>query len=82
MEHGWIFGMHISWWLFLIILIIVFVAFFEAEPRHKAKKRREQPLDILRRRYAAGELTTEEYKERKAHLEDKTPNDDSENIGH
>ncbi|NNE66405.1 MAG: SHOCT domain-containing protein [Pyrinomonadaceae bacterium] len=71
MEHGWILGMHISWWVFLILLSILFLAFFEAEPKHKAKKRREDPLDILKKRYASGEISTEEFEERKAHLEAK-----------
>ena len=30
---------------------------------------RESPLDILKRRYAEGEISVEEYKERKARLE-------------
>ena len=70
MEHGWILGMHISWWAFFILLSILFLAFFEAEPKHKAKKRRESSLDILKKRYATGEISTEEFEERKAHLED------------
>lgn len=72
MEHGWILGMHISWWVFWILLIILFFAFLEAEPKQKAKRRRENPLDILKRRYAAGEITTEEYEERKGRLEEKS----------
>ncbi|REJ76295.1 MAG: SHOCT domain-containing protein [Acidobacteria bacterium] len=68
MEHGWILGMHISWWVFLILLGIVFIAFLEIEPKHKARKRREDPLEILKRRYASGEIDTEEYEQRKAHL--------------
>jgi len=73
MEHGWIFGMHISWWVIFILLSIVFLAFFEAEPKHKAKKRRQSPLDILKKRYAEGEISTQEFKERKAHLDVKDP---------
>lgn len=69
MEHGWFLGMHISWWVFLILLSILFLAFFEAEPKHKAKKRREDPLDILKKRYASGEISTDEFEERKAHLD-------------
>ena len=69
MEHGWILGMHISWWVFLILFAIFFLVFFEAEPKHKARKRREDPIDILKKRYAAGEISTGEFEERKAHLE-------------
>lgn len=38
---------------------------------------REKPLDILQRRYAAGEMTTEEYKQRKAILEEDAPIENS-----
>ncbi len=69
-EHGWLGGMHMFWWIFWVVAIILFFVFMEAEPKHKARKRREAPLDILKRRYAAGELTTEEFKERKAHLDE------------
>lgn len=72
MEHGWIGGMHMAWWVFWILMIILFFAFMEAEPKHKAKRRREKPLDILKQRYASGEITTEEYEERKSRLEDET----------
>ena len=72
MEHGWIGGMHMAWWVFWILLIILFFAFLEAEPKQKAKRRRENPVDILKRRYAAGEITTEEYEERKGRLEEKS----------
>ncbi len=69
MEHGWIGGMHMAWWVFWILVIILFFVFLEAEPKHKAKQRREKPLDILKRRYAKGDLSTEEYEDRKTYLE-------------
>ncbi|MFZ1700947.1 MAG: SHOCT domain-containing protein [Pyrinomonadaceae bacterium] len=69
-DHGWFGGMHMFWWIFWVVGILLFFALMEAEPRHRARQRRESPLDILKRRYAAGELTTEEYKERKAHLDE------------
>jgi putative membrane protein len=79
MENGWILGMHISWWFFWAVVIILFLAFVEAEPKHKARRRREKPLDVLQRRYAAGEITTEEYQERKAVLEADAQNENLDN---
>jgi len=38
-------------------------------PRGEARQRRQTPLEILQRRYAAGEISTQEYDERKAKLE-------------
>lgn len=64
-EGVWFWGMHVFWWIFWILLIAVFFAAVRPVPRHKL---REAPLQILQRRYAAGEISTSEYEERKAHL--------------
>lgn len=65
-DGGWFWGMHLLWWLFWFALITVFFSLLTPVPRHKA---RETPLQILARRYAAGEISTEEYEERKSRLE-------------
>ncbi len=71
MHDGWFLGMHLFWWIFWIAVILLFFSLLTPVPRSRA--RRETPLEILQRRYAAGEITTEEYKERKSLLEqDKT----------
>lgn len=66
MHYGeWGFwGMHIFWWLFWIAVILVL--FSPLTP--VSRRRRETPLEVLQRRYAAGEVSTEEYEERKAKL--------------
>lgn len=69
-NGGWIFGMHLLWWLFWIALIVVLAGYFVPVPRHKA---RETPLQVLQRRYAAGEISTKEYEERKERLEREVP---------
>lgn len=68
MHYGeWGFwGMHIFWWLFWIAVIVVL--FLPITPVSRGR-RRETPLEVLQRRYAAGEVSTEEYEERKAKLE-------------
>ncbi len=58
-------GMHFFWWLFWIVGIVVFVSLLSPVPR---SRRRETPLEVLQRRYAAGEISTEEYEKRKAKL--------------
>lgn len=63
---GWGFmGMHALWWLFWIALIVVFFALIEPVPR---SRRRVSPLEVLQRRYAAGDISDKEYEERKAKL--------------
>lgn len=63
-EWGFL-GMHIFWWLFWIALVVVL--FLPNTPVSRGR-RRETPLEVLQRRYAAGEISTEEYEERKAKL--------------
>ncbi|OFZ67816.1 MAG: hypothetical protein A2V79_03280 [Betaproteobacteria bacterium RBG_16_56_24] len=67
MHYGeWGFwGMHVFWWLFWIAVIVLMFAPFTPVSR---RRRRETPLELLQRRYAAGEISTEEYEERKAKL--------------
>lgn len=60
-------GMHWGWWIIWIIAIVVIVLLITRS--RSAKTRRETPLELLERRYAAGEISTEEYDERKARLQ-------------
>lgn len=62
-------GMHGLWWLFW--LVIVGVLLFYGWGR-RGKDRRlalETPLEVLKRRLATGEITPEQYDERKAVIE-------------
>ena len=66
MEHGHSWGMHWIWWiLWVIFLIWIFVTPWNV-PGQKTNK--ETPLDILKKRYAAGEIDSEEFEERKKTL--------------
>lgn len=57
--------MHLIWWIFWIVLIFVLFNAFETVPKKRA---RETPLDILKRRFAAGEISKGDYEEGKAIL--------------
>jgi putative membrane protein len=57
--------MHLFWWLFWIVLLLAFFSLATPVPRRRV---RETPLEVLQRRYAAGEISTEEYDERKTRL--------------
>ncbi|MGH9615357.1 MAG: SHOCT domain-containing protein [Acidobacteriaceae bacterium] len=74
MYHYYWAGMEAYWWLFWIIMIIVWIGFlFFMTPVRRSRwveySRLQTPLQILQRRYAAGEITHEEYEERKARLQ-------------
>ncbi|WP_372769445.1 SHOCT domain-containing protein [Lutibacter sp.] len=74
MFHNNDWGMHMMWifWLPIFILAIVFILallrnnkFFDKQNKNME---RESPLDILKRRYANGEISTEEFEERRNKL--------------
>lgn len=63
-------GMHWGWWIFwMALLLIVVLLFWRGLSGRNTTSRGETPLETLQRRYAAGELSTEEYEERKARLQ-------------
>lgn len=64
-DGGLFWGMHMFWWLFWIVLFVVFFSLLTPVPRRRV---RETPLEVLQRRYAAGEISTAEYEERKEKL--------------
>ena len=66
------FGMHVFWWAFWLILIVSLFSIVTPVPKNQLRSG-ERALDILRRRYAAGQVSTEEYEERKAVLERDEP---------
>jgi putative membrane protein len=65
-------GMSFLWWVFWVIVLVAFFSLLTPIPRSRVRNY-EQPLETLRRRYAAGEITTEEYEDRKARLLADTP---------
>jgi putative membrane protein len=56
-------GMHLIWWIIWII-VIVWIFFIPADiPYQKTKQ--ESPLDILKKRFAKGEISQEQYEKSK-----------------
>jgi putative membrane protein len=63
--HFW--GMHLLWWFVWIILLFWIFATPYDIPGQRKKK--DSPLDILQKRFASGQISTEEYHEKKKILE-------------
>jgi putative membrane protein len=64
-HHFW--GMHLLWWLFWVIMIIwIFVTPYDIPGQ---RTRNETPLSILKKRFAKGEITKEEFEEKKKFLD-------------
>ncbi|HUB61308.1 MAG TPA: SHOCT domain-containing protein [Puia sp.] len=56
-------GMHWIWWVLWLILIVWIFAIPYRIPGERLE--RETPIDILKRRFAEGQITRDEYEERK-----------------
>lgn len=72
-NHYW--GMHMFWWIFWLALVSSLVFWSWPTPT----KRRDSALETLRRTYAAGEISEEEYRHRLAVLTDQ--NDRGQHTG-
>ena len=60
-------GMNLIWWLIWIVLLFWIFATPYNIPWQRMKK--DSPLDILKKRFASGEINTVEYEEMKKTLE-------------
>jgi putative membrane protein len=67
MYENYYWGMNAIWWFVWAILIFWIFATPYDIPGQRRKK--NIPLDILRNRFAAGKITSEEFEERKKVLE-------------
>lgn len=70
MMDGW-WGVHVIWMLFWIALLVLVVAviwrLFQGRPAG-AGAPEESPLEILKRRYARGEIDRDEFEAKKRDL--------------
>ena len=66
---GNIFGMHWVWWA-LGLVLIVWLFFANRKTLPDVGEKKDDPMDILNKKYAAGEISKEEYQEKKHILEE------------
>jgi putative membrane protein len=64
------FGMGLGWifWLIIIVVIVWVVFQFKGDNRGHYYKSSESPLDILKKRYANGEILKDEFEKMKKDL--------------
>jgi len=65
MMYGHPGGMFMMFFMFLAVALVLYLVFKkQAEPRHQDQFR-ETPIEILKRRFAKGEITKEQFEEMK-----------------
>lgn len=65
MMHGDYWGMGWAMWLIPIIIVVLIIFLTR---NNNVQSQKETPLDILRKRYAKGEITKEQFDEMKKNI--------------
>jgi putative membrane protein len=65
--NNYYWGMGLVWWI--IWLVVVFWIFAVPYDIPGQRKKKDTPLDILKKRFASGQITNEEYFEKKKIIE-------------
>lgn len=72
-DGGYMGGMHGWWWFFWMLLVGAALFYGWKRPRRRGDRPgatpQAKPHEVLRRRLASGEITPEQYEERKALLD-------------
>jgi putative membrane protein len=67
--YPYFFGMNAVWWVVWIVALVLLFSFAVPVRRKIWREYRlANPFAVLQRRYAAGEISTEEYEERRSML--------------
>jgi len=67
---GWFGGLiMIFFWIIIIVGAVLVIRYFMADKGGTLGASERDPLEILRERYAKGEIDTQEFEERKNNLE-------------
>jgi putative membrane protein len=59
---------HLLWLALLVVALVVFVRWLTKDPRHPSVPREDRAMEILRERYARGEIDKAEFDARKRDL--------------
>lgn len=70
-DGGWGFGMGLGMWVFWILLIVIIVVLVKviAGSGSSSAQPDKSPMEILKARYARGEIDEEEFNRRRHELE-------------
>ena len=66
---GWMFGLvHLLWWMLIVVGLVVLARWLLDTGRRRRGSGRDRALDILRERFARGEIDKTEFEARKQDL--------------
>ena len=73
-EHGWGMGFGMGWWwmigvICIVIIVWIVVKIINQTNSSNTRLGNKSALDILKERYAQGEINKQEFEERKKDLE-------------
>ncbi len=66
-ENYGYWGMHFFWWIIWMVLLFWIFATPYSIPGQRSRK--ETPLDVLKKRFAAGQITEQEFQDKKKIIE-------------
>jgi len=70
--HGWSMGFGMGWWWIIGIILVILIIWVVVRNTNQTNARNssdnQSAMDILKNRYARGEISKEEYEERKKEL--------------
>ncbi len=67
--QGWMFGMNLPWWIVgTLVVVVLLVLLFRRQSVTGGIAAPRTAIEVLERRYAAGEISTEKFEERRTHL--------------
>jgi len=66
MNNVW--GMGYGWIIGLIVLVVIIGLIVNAMKKNSNRPKYNSPMDILKTRYAKGEISKDEYDEKRRHI--------------
>lgn len=65
-AFGWVYM--VLWWALVVVGIVILVRWLMEQGHTDKNRSEESALEILKKRYAKGEIDTEEFQEKKKNL--------------